>query len=222
MIKKELLILVLLICSTALSSKEINWLTDSKEAFKKAREEDKSVYVLITAPSWCHWCQKLEEDVLIDEKVIDYLNRNYIPLMVLDRVNGEPNPDLLNFVFQGYPTQLIYDSNWGKVTGFSTFNSEEFIKILNEHMGKSGIPESKIPEKYIINGKALDIVNTRFRFENEEFKIVTRDKDYFYSINNSQDKVLFIPFAGGEVLIRVLDKSNNSWGSTDKLGLGKN
>lgn len=215
-------LIALLLIQGAIYTQDINWIDDPEKAFKLAKEENKSVYVLITAPSWCHWCKKLEEDVLSDSKVIEYLNKNYINLMLLDRVDGKPNPNLMKFIFEGYPTQYIYDSNWGKVKQFSTFNSDEFIKILNDSSGKTGIKDPQIPMEYKINQKLLERTGDRsFTYDNMDFYLITRDVNLFYIVNSDEDLILFIPYGGGTVLSREFDKKLNDWGPIGDYGIGE-
>lgn len=221
MIRIKLFIFFILITGGVLFSNEINWITNTEEAFNLAKSENKSVYVLITAPSWCHWCKKLEEDVLTDRKVIEYLNSNYIPLMLVDRIDGKPNPELSNFLFEGYPTQFVFDKDWGRVVKFSSFDSDEFISILEENRGKIGAPEPRLPDTYKIDGKLLTRDKNSFIFNNDSYKLITRDLRFFYIVNSGEDKILFIPYDGGQVLVREFDSKINDWGSIKEYGIGE-
>lgn len=214
--------IALLLIRGAIYTQDINWIEDPDKAFDLAQKENKSVYVLITAPSWCHWCKKLEEDVLTDSRVIEFLNENYISLMLLDRVDGKPNPNLLKFIFEGYPTQFIYDSYWGKVKQFSTFNSDEFITLLSDNRGKVGVKDPQIPLEYKINNKLLIRVGNRsFAYDNTEFTLITRDLNLFYIFNRDENLILFIPYNGGTVLAREFNKKLNDWGPIRDYGKGE-
>jgi len=53
----------------------INWYDYGPKAFNDAIEENKPIFLLLTAPSWCYWCQVYEsEDFLFDSQVVDIIN----------------------------------------------------------------------------------------------------------------------------------------------------
>lgn len=62
---------------------KINWLPWGKEAFEKAKEEDKPVF-LSSGAIWCHWCHVMAKESFEDDEVAVLLNENYIAIK-LDR-----------------------------------------------------------------------------------------------------------------------------------------
>ena len=136
--------------------KDINWIRTYDEGLKKAIETDKYLFVLITAPSWCHYCKIFEKKVLEDREVQDILNSDYIPLLVLDRSNGVRNPDLERFVFPGFPSVFLYNKSGNKVKNISTPNVDKMIGVLKEYAsGKKKENEGSTIKKHIGNAKVI-------------------------------------------------------------------
>ena len=67
----------------------VNWLPWSEVAFKKARKEDKPIFLSI-GYSTCHWCHVMAHESFEDEAVAEILNREFVPIK-LDR---EERPDV--------------------------------------------------------------------------------------------------------------------------------
>ncbi len=113
----------------------VQWLMSYKQALDKAQEEEKPMFILITAPSWCSPCQRLEEEVFATEEVADYLNEKFIPVMILDEVDGKRNPDLDRFDFPGFPTMFILNSKGkeqDKIIGY--VNPVYFYEFMKQYI----------------------------------------------------------------------------------------
>lgn len=67
----------------------VDWYPWSEEAFAKAKEEDKPIFLSI-GYSTCHWCHVMERESFEDEEVAKVLNDNYISI----KVDREERPDL--------------------------------------------------------------------------------------------------------------------------------
>lgn len=67
----------------------VDWYPWGEEAFKKAAEEDKPVFLSI-GYSTCHWCHVMEKDSFEDAEVAALLNEHYISI----KVDREERPDL--------------------------------------------------------------------------------------------------------------------------------
>ncbi len=59
----------------------IRWMDYSQDAFSTARKSGKPIFMLITAV-WCHWCHVYEKQALETQEVSEYLNDNYINILV--------------------------------------------------------------------------------------------------------------------------------------------
>jgi len=61
----------------------IQWREYSPSSFAEARAEKKPIFMLLTAPSWCYWCQVYEsEEYLFDPQMIELVNTKTIPVYV--------------------------------------------------------------------------------------------------------------------------------------------
>ncbi len=67
----------------------VAWYPWGKEAFERAREEDKPVFLSI-GYSTCHWCHVMERESFEDEEVAALLNERFISV----KVDREERPDV--------------------------------------------------------------------------------------------------------------------------------
>nr|WP_319488831.1 thioredoxin domain-containing protein [uncultured Caproiciproducens sp.] len=67
----------------------VNWYPWGKEAFAKAKSEDKPIFLSI-GYSTCHWCHVMERESFEDDEVADELNRHFIAV----KVDKEERPDV--------------------------------------------------------------------------------------------------------------------------------
>ncbi|MDT8356961.1 MAG: thioredoxin domain-containing protein [Methanomicrobiaceae archaeon] len=67
----------------------VNWYPWGEEAFSRAREEDKPVFLSI-GYSTCHWCHVMAHESFEDEEVAGILNSHFIAV----KVDREEHPDI--------------------------------------------------------------------------------------------------------------------------------
>jgi uncharacterized protein YyaL (SSP411 family) len=67
----------------------IDWYPWGKEAFSKAEEEDKPIFLSIGYSS-CHWCHVMEEESFEDHKVAGLMNKHFVAI----KVDREERPDI--------------------------------------------------------------------------------------------------------------------------------
>ncbi len=67
----------------------VNWYPWGDEAFVKARDENKLIFLSI-GYSTCHWCHVMEEESFENEKIAEVLNRYFISI----KVDREERPDV--------------------------------------------------------------------------------------------------------------------------------
>ncbi|MGR3179322.1 MAG: thioredoxin family protein [Candidatus Anammoxibacter sp.] len=115
------------------STVNVDWVNSFDEGLNKAQETNKNMFVLITAPTWCHYCKIFEENVLGKEKIQTFLNENYVPVFVPDQINGKDNPDLSRFAFPGFPTIYIYNKKGNMVKNISTQNADDMLVFLKQY-----------------------------------------------------------------------------------------
>ena len=67
----------------------VDWYPWSEEAFQKAQQEDKPVFLSI-GYSTCHWCHVMAHESFEDQEVAEILNRDFISI----KVDREERPDI--------------------------------------------------------------------------------------------------------------------------------
>ncbi len=67
----------------------VDWFPWGEEAFKKAKDENKPIFLSI-GYSTCHWCHVMAHESFEDEEVAKVLNRDYISV----KVDKEERPDI--------------------------------------------------------------------------------------------------------------------------------
>ena len=67
----------------------VDWYPWGEDAFAKAKEEDKPVFVSI-GYSTCHWCHVMEKECFDDEEVAKTMNEAFVSI----KVDREERPDL--------------------------------------------------------------------------------------------------------------------------------
>ena len=69
----------------------VDWYPWGNEAFEKARNEDKPIFLSI-GYSTCHWCHVMERESFEDQEVADVLNKVFVCI----KVDREERPDIDN------------------------------------------------------------------------------------------------------------------------------
>ena len=67
----------------------VDWLPWGEEAFRKAREEDKPIFLSV-GYSTCHWCHVMERESFENEEIAAVLNEHFVPV----KVDREERPDV--------------------------------------------------------------------------------------------------------------------------------
>ncbi|WP_345977626.1 thioredoxin domain-containing protein [Sulfurimonas sp. HSL3-7] len=90
----------------------VNWYPWCDEAFEKAKNENKAIFISIGYSS-CHWCHVMEHEVFENEAIAAYLNEHFVSI----KVDKEERPDidkhyqevhmLLNRRAGGWPTSIF-------------------------------------------------------------------------------------------------------------------
>ncbi len=126
---------------------KIRWLEYSEEAFKKARKENKPVYMLITAV-WCYWCQVFEKKTLETEEVSGYLNKHYINIFV----DYDRRKDIASrYPPTGLPTTVIFSPEGKELVSVPGFMDKErllkslkrTVELLRVEGGREGLEEEE-------------------------------------------------------------------------------
>lgn len=108
---------------------QVEWMEWSKEAFDKAREEDKPVLLDIMA-QWCHWCHMMDTTTYSDPEVGDVIRERFIPI----RVDTDARPDINSrYNRGGWPTTAILTPNGDLIGGGTYFPPAQLKQTLLEY-----------------------------------------------------------------------------------------
>ncbi len=97
----------------------VNWYPWCEEAFEKARQEDKPVFLSI-GYSTCHWCHVMAHESFEDNEVADILNRDFISI----KVDREERPDI-DSVYMSVCISMMGSGGW-PLTVFLTPDKKPF------------------------------------------------------------------------------------------------
>jgi len=97
----------------------VDWFPWGEEAFAKARQEDKPVFLSV-GYSTCHWCHVMERESFDNLLIAEYLNEYFVSIK-LDR---EQRPDLDDIYMTG--TQLMSGHGGWPMSNFLTVQGAPF------------------------------------------------------------------------------------------------
>ena len=95
----------------------IQWHEYSPETFKRALEEKKPIYLVLSAPAWCYWCHVYEsEDYLYHPELYPFINEHFIAVFI----DSDRRPDLtMKYLEGGWPSTVILAPDLRRINGFS-------------------------------------------------------------------------------------------------------
>ena len=98
----------------------VDWYPWSEEAFDKAKELDRPIFLSI-GYSTCHWCHVMEHESFEDEKVAQLLNENFISI----KVDREERPEI-DHVYMSVCQAMTGRGGW-PLTIIMTPNKDPFF-----------------------------------------------------------------------------------------------
>jgi uncharacterized protein YyaL (SSP411 family)/cytochrome c biogenesis protein CcdA len=138
----------------------LDWQDYSQDTFAKAIDQQKPIFLVISAPSWCYWCHVYESrDYLYQEDLYPYINKQFIPIFV----DSDQRPDLTKkYLEGGWPSTTIFTPNLIRIEGFTGPRDPQGIKrylesvvdyLKDEQFNDSTIRVKYTPSKYTIPSK---------------------------------------------------------------------
>ncbi len=104
----------------------IPWLEWGADALARARESDRPVLLAISA-SWSYWCHAMDETTYSDDRVIDLLTREFVPV----RVDADERPDLdARYNAGGWPTTAILTADGDVITAARFLRPDAMLELL--------------------------------------------------------------------------------------------
>jgi uncharacterized protein YyaL (SSP411 family) len=98
----------------------VKWYPWDEEAFVKAKEENKPIFLSI-GYSTCHWCHVMEVESFEDQEVADYMNRYFVAI----KVDKEERPDV-DSIYMSVCQKISGSGGW-PLTIFMLPNQEPFF-----------------------------------------------------------------------------------------------
>lgn len=109
----------------------IKWREWGKGAFDEAKRDDKLVLLSLSAV-WCHWCHVMDETTYSDMDIIDYINKNMVPV----RVDANMRPDVDSLYNQGgWPSTVILTPEGEIVQGGTYIAQDSMLAWLSRYVG---------------------------------------------------------------------------------------
>ena len=109
-------------------TRRIVWRDWDEQAFQAAHAEGKLVLLALTA-SWCHWCHVMDQTSYSDPRVIDMVNKRFIPV----RVDVDQRPDLSARYNQGgFPSVAFLRTDGQVISGRVYTPPEEMVRLLEQ------------------------------------------------------------------------------------------
>ncbi len=132
----------------------VNWYPWCDEAFKRAKEEDKPIFLSI-GYSTCHWCHVMAHESFEDAEVAEILNRYFISI----KVDKEERPDI-DSIYMSVCQAFTGSGGW-PTTIFLTPEQKPFFAGTyfpkNARYGQMGLKELLmiVHEKWITDRETL-------------------------------------------------------------------
>src|SRR5881397_4325593 len=105
---------------------EIKWQDWSKDAFEKAKLEQKPILLDIFG-SWCHWCHVMDKTSYSDPTVADLVTKNFVAV----RVDTDKRPDVnRRYNMGGWPSTVFLDSEGKVITGGTYIPPQQMREVL--------------------------------------------------------------------------------------------
>ena len=111
------------------------------EALAKAKAEGKLIYACFSGSDWCHWCKKLEEEVLsnplfvvgvMDDYVLAFIDSPQNKALLSDHAKAENEQLTKKYGIRGFPTALSLDGDGKKIgkTGYRPGGAAKYAEHL--------------------------------------------------------------------------------------------
>ncbi len=133
-------IIAIILLTVTLTATELQWLDNYSIAIKKAKKENKPIYIFISS-STCGWCDKFEKTTLQDENIKKRLNREFISVHLVREFDDVPQKFATTPVPRHYFTDskgdILYNTlGYTKVDTFESFMSKAQEKFTTAQENK--------------------------------------------------------------------------------------
>lgn len=182
----------------------VDWYPWGEEAFRKAKAEDKPVFLSI-GYSTCHWCHVMAHESFENERTAAILNRNFVSI----KVDKEERPDVDSIYMTfcqaftgsgGWPTSIFMTSDQKPFFAGTYFPPSTRGRII-------GFPE------------LLEVIHQRWESDRQE---LLDQADDLVSHLQKEERAEFAPpddlmESAIQVYKRIYDSKNGGFGSAPKF-----
>jgi len=110
----------------------IKWYEYNQKTFDVAKTEDKPIFMLVTAV-WCYWCHVYRDETLHQPEIVDYINKNFIPVFV----DADKRQDLTRqYLAGGWPSTVIFSPDGREVSRINGHIKKQEVKIIRKDLMK--------------------------------------------------------------------------------------
>ena len=129
----------------------VDWYPWCEEAFERAKEEDKPIFLSI-GYSTCHWCHVMAHESFEDEKIAELLNKYFIAI----KVDKEERPDI-DSIYMAVCQAFTGSGGW-PTTIFMTPEQKPFLQelIFQRHPDTAVLDLQICFWRFIVNGKTKE------------------------------------------------------------------
>ncbi len=126
----------------------INWQDYGQQAFTQAQQENKPILLLLTAPSWCYYCQVYEsEDYLYNPDVVKLVNQDFVPIYV----DSDERQDLTRqYLEGGWPSTTVLAPDGQRLFGYSGPRPVQNM-LVNFQQAVAYVESNKFSSKISLN-----------------------------------------------------------------------
>ncbi len=176
----------------------VDWYPWGEKAFKKARKENKPIFLSIGYSS-CHWCHVMEYESFEDEKIAKILNENFVSI----KVDREERPDIDKHF------QNVYQLMNGRPGGWPT--SIFLTEDQKPFYSATYIPNE--PKYGMMSfGSLLEVITDKYK--NEKATLVDEADKILRHLNPKEDKIQATKL-DESIVGRVLDQAKQLFDNKD-------
>ena len=141
----------------------VDWYPWGEEAFRKAKEEDKPIFLSI-GYSTCHWCHVMAHESFEDEEIAELLNRCFVSI----KVDKEERPDVDSIYMAvcqaftgsgGWPTSIFMTADQKPFFAGTYFPNRSKGRMIGLRELLSVIHEKWNNERQLLLDQAEEIVS---------------------------------------------------------------
>lgn len=182
---KKIITGIFLLITLGISAQEINWTRNFEKAYALAKEKNQNIYAFLTAPSWCVYCKKMDAETLSNPDVINYINKKFVPLKILDT-----DEESSRFPVRGWPTTFIINTEPAIVQAVPGFIQAGQIKHLFDKWAYSQTSSQTEQEASTVGQDKIKKIKWQNSFRQASQMATQQDKNIFFYFAPEKDCVL--------------------------------